>query len=441
MAKIVSSPATMWVQPPRPAPAGFTNGAQTGSFDAATDTWTPGTSGGVVNQASWALVPSGRWVQVAGTRIDGLTSTVVAAVPSWNASTLAWQSVMNAWNGFAIDGEKCRVWLVAAGGHADSSNNGIYRFDAYKMAWSVEKMPSDRAAWSDQYRNLRPPQSGGYTMCYESTQQRDAKAAAGTLSLIDDWDGDELFWDRRPTSRHVYSSVVYVPASDELVMLCRRLWRFSLVANEWTYKRRAPIPVDGAEVYGVHDERTNEYLFGGAGDGIYASLSYNLSTNTWNNAPWSPWSLYTGADVRVGRKVVFFNPVLGDRTNIFPGKYWTYDLDSRAIVNSGTGNVQFAGGLSTQDFRGQYSPLYDGGCSLAYVPGLNRYWITLFMKTGMRWLQLDPTTTPWTLSPLTFQNEPPPTSDKPCRKMVYFADLNAVLYFSSGDRPGYIYKL
>ncbi len=439
MSKIVSSPTTMWVQPPRPAPTGFANGTQAGSFDAATDTWTPGTSNGVVNQVSWAQVPTGRWVKVAGTRLDSLSAQVLAAVPGWTEPTLAWNGVMDAWNGFAIDSAGCRVWLAAAGGHNNGHNNGIYRFDAYKMTWAVERMPSDRSLWSERYKNLSPaPQTYSSTFCAESEEQRSIKAAAGTLNPINDWFSDELVWDRRPTARHVYSSVVYVPATNELVMGCRRLWRYSLTAGDWTYRRQFPRSVDGAEVYGIYDERTNEYLFGGAGDGVRASLGYNLTTNQWTN--WgSPWSQYCGADTRHGRTVTFFAPpLLGN--SYYVGQYWTYDLDSRRVLQAA--NAQFAGGLARTDFRGTGFPygLYDGGCALVYIPQINRYWITLLMRDGMRWLQLDPTTSPWTLSPLTFANASPASRSLVCRKLVFLPDLNAVVFFSDATGPGHIFK-
>jgi hypothetical protein len=45
---------------------------------------------------------------------------------------------------------------------------------------------------------------------------------------------------------------------------------------------------------------------------------------------------------------------------------------------------------------------------MAYIPPLNRYWIcTRNTSFAMQWCQLDPTTTPWTLSPLTFPNAQP----------------------------------
>jgi hypothetical protein len=429
--KIISSATTLTVQPPRPLPAGFANGSATGTFDAASGSWTPGRTAGVVNAASWAIVPAGRWVQVSDTRIDGLTAAVSASAPGWDGNSLRWDAVLNAWNGFAIDVAGSRMWLVAAGGHADSSNNGIYRFDAYNMAWAIERPPSDRRAWSAQYINLAAPQQGSYTACYESQVQSGLAAQPD----VNGWAYDELFWDRRPTSRHVYSSVIYSPNSNELVMGCRRLWRYSLSTGDWTYKRTYPGPIDGAELYAFHDEVRDEYLIGGMGDGIYKSYGYKLGSNTWSS--WgSPWSLYGVADCRHGRVVTAFATINSERTGTYPGKYWRYDLDSRSLTASG--NVQLAGGLAFSDFYGDYG--YDGGSAMAYIPGINRYWILQNMRGGMRWLELDPSSTPWTLRPLSFPSGTPTTRDKPCRKLVYLPDLSALVLFSGSDIPGYVYK-
>ncbi len=432
MARLLSTPTTMWVQAPKPVPQGFANGSDAGTFDSATAVWTPGRLNGVVNAASWALVPLNRWIQIGESRLDGLTAEVVASVPGWDASKLAWNAAMNAWNGFAIDQAGARVWLVAAGGHADCANNGIYRFDAYRMSWAVERMPSDRSQWSSQYAQLKAPQPGTWTVCMESEQQRVAKETAGTLSVVNDWGWDELFWDRQPTSRHVYSSVVYVPGTNELVMGCRRLWRYSLTAGAWTYKRQFPATVDGAEIACFYDEATDEFLFGGMGDGHYRSYGYKLGTNTWTD--WaSPWSRYGVADTRHGRFITTFNPPFSNRNTPL---YWKYNLDTRQAEASGT--AQYGGGLAPSDF--QHTDAGTSGCSITYIPHLDRYWILYLMRTGMRWIQLDPTTTPWTLKPLLFPNGDPASADKPGRKVVYMPDLNALIFFSFGDKPGWIYR-
>lgn len=444
--KLISVPSTLNILTPVPVPTGFANGSDAGSYDAATDIWTPGRLSGVVNALSWSLVPKGRWVQVAGARLDSLTAAVTAGAPGWSAATLAWGAVMNAWNGFAIDTAGSRLWLVAAGGHADSSNNGIYRFDAFKMAWAVEKMPSNRTLWSQEYASAHNS-GGSYSDCYESRAQVAAKQSAGTLSAINDWGYDEIYWDNptinpgislvgNPTSRHVYSSTFYAANSNELVMACRRLWRYSITSGQWTYKRAFPTNIDGSELYAHYDEKNNEMLYGGCGDAVYTNLKYDLTTNTWGSS-WCPWALYAVSDARHQRDITVFSTPAPDRADIYPGKYWKYNLDSRNVTTSG--NVQFGGGLSINDFI----PTYQGpdGCGITYIPGLNRYWVLYVMKGWvMRWLQLDPTTTPWTLSPLTFANSDPPSQNKPMRKIVYFPDLNAAVFFSAGDTPGYLYK-
>ena len=420
----------------------FASGADAGTFDAGTDTWSPARTAGVVNQSSWDIVPTGRWVKVSGSRLDSLTAATIAASTGWTESALAWPGVMEAWNGFAIDPAGSRVWLVAAGGHADSGNNGVYRFDASTMSWAIERAPSNRNEWSAQYRNLTAPQPGTYTSNYESSVAT-PQQELGEVGTVGNHFFDVLFWDKRPTSRHVYSTPVYVPQSNELVMLCRQFWKFDLASKDWTYRRRAPSNIDGAGVYGIHDEATNTYLFGGASDGVYASHGYNLASNEWTTwgvggAPGgSPWALYVVADTRHDRIVTAFSPPVSDN-GTYVGRYWRYSLDTRALTQVAS-NIQFGGGLTLANFPSQYA--YYDGCGMVYVPPLNRYWINTRMSTGlMGWLELDPTTTPWTLRPLTLANDGPSGAQFPLRKTVWLPQLNALLAFRTANQPGWVYK-
>lgn len=428
-----------------PPPTGFASGTDAGTLVG--DVWTPARTAGVVNAASWAIVPTGRWVSIAGTGLAAsLDATVRAGAPSWSTSQLAWPSVLNAYNGFAIDLDGCRVWLQAAGGHADSANNGVYAFEAFKMAWSVERLPSDRSLWTSAYGTGSVPASGSWTSCTPSNTEYLAQApAAGTANA---WYWDEIYWDNpairvgadgvgTPTSRHVYSSAVYDPVRNHLVQLCRRLWKFDLSTKTWVYKRTTPLAVDGALIASTYDEVTQEYLFTAIGDGIGRNYSYNLSTDTFSSFS-PPWGGRSGADTRHGRYWAFLEPPFHDSTAV--GNYYRLDLDTRS-TGGVQGAVQFGGGLTRADFRGITSPGYDGGVGMCYVPSLNRYWVTLNMAAGVRWIEMDPTTSGgWTLSPLTFANAAPPTLDKPERKVIYFPTLNAVLFFSDSTQTGYIYK-
>jgi len=376
---------------------------------------------------------------VAGTRLDALDGKVQAALPGWRDwGVEGWEGVMKAWNGFTIDTAGQRLWLMAAGGHAASSNNGIYRFDVLKMAWDIEKLPSDPAQWSAAYTGKR--NGGTFTSCEESRAQFDLRAVAKALLPANDWFWDELFWDRAPTSRHVYSATAYVPETNELVMSARRLWRYSLSTRRWTYKRQledGARPYAGSGIYGIYDEARGEYLVGGYGDAIYNSVGFKLSSNQW-----VPWSQPTGnnviADCRHGRTwTAIAPPEYPDWTYSRDGQYWLYDLDSRTVKRSG--RVQYGSGLQRTDFANGRD-FYDG-FALCYIPTLNRYWLFTRLRDGSRpILELDPTTEPWTLRRQSLAGVDPDPFPVLCRKMVYMPSLDAVLLADTASKDFWLYR-
>ena len=445
MATLTSQPINVIVQSASTAVQGWGSGSNAGSV--AADVWTPGRdAAGAVNAVSWATVPANRWVQITDTRLDSLDAVVKAAIPGWtDPGVEGWNGVTDDWSGMAIDAAGSRLWLIG-GGHAGSANNGIYRFDALKMAWAVEDLPSNPAPWSTAYKL-----SGNYTTCAESHAASQAKIAAGTLQPVNDVWFDELFWDGKPTARHAYSSMVYVPESNELVMLCRRLWRYSLTTRQWTYKRlirdfpatQLTQPwMSGENVVAIYDEATREVLASSAGsEGIYRATGYSLSGNQWTN--WtSPWNLYSCiADVRVGRRVVVVLPPVnaGGNTAAQPGRYWDYSLDSRSSISTNT--LQYADGLTHADFAP--ANWYYDSAALTYIPSKNRYWLYTLMATGaMAMLEIDPTTTPWTVRRTTgiVGNVPAPGKNLE-RKFVHLPALNAVLLCDKASKNMYLYKL
>ena len=430
---------------PAPAPAPSPAPAPAPAPEPGTDVWNPVRGAdGSVTQASWASVPVNRWVQVAGTRLDGLDSVVKAAMPGWqDPGVERWNGVTDAWNGMAVDTAGSRMWLKG-GGHSASGNNGIYRFDALKMAWAIEDMPSNTTAWSTSYRSTGSA-GGTFTYCGESHAAMNAKIAAGTLGAINDVFHDELPWDGKPTSRHTYSSMVYVPQSNELVMVCRRLWRYSLTERRWNYKRLIrdthSLWMSGENITTAYDEVAGEVIAASSGsEGVYRAAGYSLAANNWTN--WScPWNLYAGgcADVRVGRRWTLFHPPARPGSYNIQGRYWEYNLDTRTVTTSGL--VQYGAGLSQADFAPEN--WYYDGTAISYIPSLNRYWVFTMMGSGsMQLLELDPTTSPWTLRRMAPQTGNVPNPKKNLeRKMHYLPALNAVLLCDSADRNLYLYRL
>jgi hypothetical protein len=442
MATLTSRPVNVVVQSASATATGWGSGNNAGTV--VSDVWTPGRdAAGAVNAASWAAVPKDRWLQIADTRLDALDAVVKAAMPGWaDPGVEKWNGVTDDWNGMAVDTAGSRLWLTG-GGHAGSANNGIYRFDAFKMAWAIEDLPSDTRVWSDAYRNIGAA-GGTYTGCAESTAVMQAKQAAGTLQPINDVFWDELFWDGKPTSRHTYSSLVYAPESNELVMICRRLWRYSLTERRWHYKRQIrDVPtlwMSGENMVAIYDEARREVLVSAAGsEGVYRATGYSLTDNRWTD--WSsPWNIYAGiADVRVGRRVVIVQPgaTPGGGYGAQPTRYWEYDLDTRRLVTSGT--AQLGDGLLASD----YAPanwFYDSS-AVTWIPSRYRYWFYTLMAGGMTLLEIDPSTNPWTIRrPSGIVGRVPAPGKNLERKMIHLPALNAVLLCDQAAKDLYLYR-
>ena len=311
------------------------------------------------------------------------------------------------------------------------------------MAYAIEKLPSLTTAWSPGYRDRTTTIS--YTWCRESVDEGNAAFANGTHTWINGWFHDELWWDRQPTSRHVYSGVVYLPNTNELVMAVRRFWRYSLTSGQWTYKR---MPSDafssalGEESIVHFDQSANQLLMLSCGSGGPWGDTYDLSSNSWTayRPPGTGWTLNSAADYRNGDVVTLFkwpeNPIGGSYPSL--GRYVSYNIVTRATLASG--NVQFAGGLSAGTFKyGQDT----GG--MVYVPSLNRYWTVLPAQAGgVIWCELDPTTTPWTLRPLVQTGAVPALDGNAIvirRRMMWMPSLGAVAFLGSANKNISLYKV
>lgn len=436
---------------PKVVPVSFGAGATTGSI--ASNAWTPGRdASGVVNQVSWDLVPSGRWTSVVGTTFFNLDA-MVKATPGYSGwqdygtSGFDWDATLMVWVGAAHDPLNARMWVPVPGGHAASSNNGVYRFDAYKMKWAIENLPSLGA---------RVQYKGGYTGDPDAVTATNTKYNAGTLGAINDTAYDQIPADGKPTSRHTYHSLVYMADRREIGMACRRLWTYSLDSGAWNYKRLPQDVLAGAlypsdtgadtsgmlaeNIFSMYDETNGDILLSNYGSsGAINHFKFNIRTKTWGTFSGSPaqgWAL--GGTVRYGRNVTFVRP---PGSNAFDGRgeYGVYNLDTRTTTATGS----FASGSGGGNFDlGYYMP------ALIYVPSTNRYWF-LASKLGqgtMAWYEIDPTTTPWTLTAKTFAGDVPfpIAAAEPGNKHMFIPSMNAVMFFFRGaaDPSGriYIYK-
>ena len=426
-------------------PPGFALGADVGSVVG--DVWTPGKTAGVVNAASWATVPTAQWVRIAGTEMSTLTADIVAASLNWNSITLNWAGYTQSWAGWAPDQAGARLWFFA-GGHSDGNNNGLYRFDCYKMSWAVECMPTDRLVQNSEYQ---PPASEGTTN-KAANDAAMAAATASTLGWINDLYRDQFIADNKPTARHTYAGLTYDGVNQAIYITNGRFWRYSLTAGAWNYRRihnDHPHTVIGG-FYGIdpymdfehmaaaYDEVTNEVLMSSSGSGgINRSIGYALAgSGSW--VTWTaPWRIYGNIiEARHGRTWTVFSPPTREVSGSFAGLYWQYNLDTRALTSSGT--IQYGGGLVKADMGANTND----GDAMTWVPAWGKYLCCIRNAAGIHaFYTLDPTTSPWTLAPVAMTNAPTTISALLNRRMVHFDELGAILLQDLGSTNFYLYKL
>lgn len=431
---------------PAVTPEGWGTGASVGYV--AGDLWTPARDADEkVNFASWDAVPKGRWVEVDGTRIDSLDSAVRSAVKGWSTADLFWGAVTNSRSYPAIDGNASRFWIGPSGGHADGANNGLYRFDLYKMKWAIQSPPSDISTWSAEYRNS-PMLGTSYTDCAEALEVRKQKVLDGTWKDINDISGDELLWDYpdhpKPTARRVYHSLVFVQPENTLYLSARRLWKYDLAADKWSYRRDlrttdGDTPATDFAFVSVYDELRKQLLTRG-GDGTQVRhVFYDVAQNTFGNTFNAIWEPHAPATERHARSqvVVRFPQSGGDL-----GDYQVYDLDRTG--NTAAGTFQLGPSLSQEEFS-PASYTYDHG-GLVYVPPLDRYWGWARFSDGVvHPIEIDPTTTPWTLNRLAHTgslvalNVTSPDGH-PTAKPMWFPKLNAVVFMNTHEDRIAVYR-
>ncbi|WP_246356965.1 hypothetical protein [Pyxidicoccus fallax] len=333
--------------------------------------WTPGRDAeGLVNAASWELVPKGRWIEVAGTPLTSLDAAVKAALPGFrDLGSGGIAAVINAYSGVAVDAPRARWWAFG-GGHADSSNNGLYRFDMAKMRWSIEQLPDNSANWT----------GVTYGITYSFYPPADAYAKAHPDS---DVFNDEFFDPDRPAAstgnpvaRHTYNGLVYNPDLQEVAFGVRRMWRYSLTTRTW--KRHNPFNTPGASYNGATgyggsqgwtfwDEVKHRYLFGPTENYNYSRWwSFDTDDQSWNWETITPPAWHFAQMVRVGRTLVSFPYPEAEHGSFptFPPRLITYDMDTAKW-----GDLKLKHDLEVSRI---YTDYFEG-MIFTYVPPLNRY--------------------------------------------------------------------
>lgn len=432
---------------------GWGSGAETGTAPTVGNgwLWTPGKDGaGLVNAASWALVPLNTWVQVSGSRLDSLDSVVKAAIPGWDDyGNSDWNGVTNAWNGMAVDTSEQgneRAWLACSGGHADSSNDGIYRFDLRKMVWAIQRLPMDTQYWAQSYKDGIPfgtTTNYGPAASYYGADQANALGVYADEFFDGAYPNDPLRSPRTPTARHTYGSLVFARSlggAGKILMGCRRYWEYDLATDTWAlpkfpfgnqvgYNGNGELGYAGENMQAWwHEAGQRYYLCATQNYGYGYTWSCAPGGVSWQNNGWYPTggyaSMYTAQEFLDDNKIW---TLLYDNSNNAQGKPATMretTVSPYAVVDHAvTLGASFAGRtFATASY-------WDGG-GMTYVADQGRWLCNILtQQDGDIFAWLDATT--WTLEVASIGG----VSGGPYlleNKIKYYPTLKAVLWVHTG---------
>ncbi|MBL4689224.1 MAG: hypothetical protein JKY37_31820 [Nannocystaceae bacterium] len=423
----------------------FTCGAETNSAwgigdDAGlikSDVWTPGRDDeGRINCASWETVPTQRWVQVVGTRLDALDADVKAAIPGWtDRGTEDWNGVLADWVGMAWDTRQGteRGWVTVGGGHDGSSNDGVYRLDLRSMTWSIERMPSDSSAWPASYNS-------SFTNFPPAVAYYGSDAANPERVYRDEFfdPANRSISSRTPTSRHTYGSTVFVPELGDagmILMGCRRYWEYDVGSATWSLPA---FPFDTMAGYDGASGYTGENMHGwwNASEARYyvsATQNYNAS-ETWSvqvggtdwrwegGYPTGGWFTVSTAQDQRDQTL---HTLMYDAGR--PDIMRITDLDTREIANHPIELAESLAGLT-------FDPMayWDGG-TVAHIAETGQYLANMHsVREGMIWVLIDETT--WVAERADFEGSYPMHVDIHTEtKLEYFPEMHAVVWVNTAD--------
>lgn len=187
----------------------------------------------------------GEWYEVPNSKLES-SGVTVSPSPPGNTGV---RSVIIAWSGGAYDTKRDRL-MVWGGGHSDYAGNEIYAFDVKSCSWTLVAEPSPNS------------QIHSGSSC------------------------SETYGDGKPSSRHTYDGIEYLPASDRMWAQGGSLWcgagqgglatwEFDLTNERWV--RRDNAPQDKLGVTSAHDPSTGKVFMR-----AYTRFSeYNPANGTW----------------------------------------------------------------------------------------------------------------------------------------------------------------
>lgn len=199
------------------------------------------------------------WYQVSASRLD---SVGPSPVPGGNIV-----GVMDAWSGGAFDSIRDKL-IVWGGGHTDYAGNEIYAFSLSALTWNRIRDPV-----------LAANEDPGSPGTYEST---------GYYA-----NGSGSYDPQQPRSRHTYSSLQYISATDKFIAFggigfyqggqttSNHVFIYSVSGNTWTSGVDIPTPIAFQMPTAWDPVTSTFYMYGGGNQGYL--VRYSVSGNSWTS--------------------------------------------------------------------------------------------------------------------------------------------------------------
>lgn len=230
------------------------------------------------------------------------------------------------WPGAAVDPVRNRAWRFSGGG-GNGSQNMLPVLRADRMQIEIEEIGSDPALFDPAYRQ----DFTNYPNYANSPYHLDMPGSVYP----------DRFPDGKPTARHVYRGMLYVPALDKVVIASRTVWDYDLKTRKWSNRgmmgqslRVEDKPYNayiGENIESTFDEVTGEVVFQGDRK---RPMAWNIQSNTWRlreDIPWGEKISPSGSGARRGRHWWFLTQTTAGTAKVpgwWPPPAFDHDLDT-----------------------------------------------------------------------------------------------------------------
>lgn len=298
-------------------------------------------------------IAPGHWYEIPNSNLDQVAPDVIPL------GSTGLQSVMGSWSGGAFDTSRNRL-IIWGGGHGNYAGNEVYVFDIDTVSWTRLTEPSSLSGWTD---------------------------------------GDKVYSDGRPVSRHTYDYIEYLPPPVDALFVGGGggLWEgahndpntylFNFASNTWT-TLSAKMPSSSSTYMGIGaisalDVATGKIWFHDAGSPGTILSEFDPVTLTWTKHGGYPTEPDGFIDYKWNGAL---DPIRRKLVAIGNGKVYVWDLTKKGnIANTKLATTGATEIISTASPGFEYDPI--GRQFVAWFGGADVY--TLNMDTAV-WTKVTP---------------------------------------------------